>query len=378
MSVRQLARWIDEHVHLDLQAAPFRKDDPALVPKAGPCTTCPKRVGSNPALFEDLKKKGDTCTDPTCYQAKLTAFTARRVEEATSSVGSEVVRISDRAYVYGADEKRLKDAGVLVKAEYTPGAGTWKPADSKICPHFKVAIVVDAENPSSLGQRKEVCASPQACAVHTDKIDRDIARANTQSDQRDKAKKQKVVRERKVRESILTAVRDKVTELATEDLRFVAISFVEEMHADRQKQTYRLMAWSEPTKEKKAFGGTFSDFKKALQRELGQASPELLARFLVTAALTRAAEVHEHWPTDPKPLYEAAKRWKVDADAIRWGFDAVDRAVTAKAKDKAGKAKKASKAAGVQTSARGGKPAKPPTVKRTKAKAVKRTKGRDV
>jgi ParB family chromosome partitioning protein len=74
--VRELSRWIEQQVHLDLGAAPFPSDDAALVPEAGACTACPKRVGGNPALFADLasdEKKNNVCTDPSCYRRKIGA-----------------------------------------------------------------------------------------------------------------------------------------------------------------------------------------------------------------------------------------------------------------------------------------------------------------
>lgn len=72
MSVRDL----EEHIHrtymLDLARAPFPIKSESLLSAAGSCTACPKRSGNAPDLFEDVKK-GDTCTDGACYQAKTDA-----------------------------------------------------------------------------------------------------------------------------------------------------------------------------------------------------------------------------------------------------------------------------------------------------------------
>lgn len=73
MSTKELAQFIREEVLLDLSAAPWKKDDAQLLPKAGPCTTCPKHTGANAALFDDFKK-GDHCLDADCYNAKRQAF----------------------------------------------------------------------------------------------------------------------------------------------------------------------------------------------------------------------------------------------------------------------------------------------------------------
>lgn len=60
---------------LALSGAPFDRGDAALVPAAGPCTTCPKRTGAQPELFADVKSQ-DTCTDPGCFADKKAAHWA--------------------------------------------------------------------------------------------------------------------------------------------------------------------------------------------------------------------------------------------------------------------------------------------------------------
>ncbi len=70
ISVRELRDWIRREIHLSLAQAPFDVNDPNLLPAAGPCTTCPKRSGSNPLLFADAIKRPDICTDPECFRKK--------------------------------------------------------------------------------------------------------------------------------------------------------------------------------------------------------------------------------------------------------------------------------------------------------------------
>lgn len=70
---------------LPIVAAPFDAADATLVKKAGSCTSCPKRTGAQPVLFEDLSSKEDLCTDPTCYRAKCDARWARILIEAKAS-----------------------------------------------------------------------------------------------------------------------------------------------------------------------------------------------------------------------------------------------------------------------------------------------------
>lgn len=61
-SVARLQQWVETEIYLDLNGAPFSKDDATLAPEARPCTTCPKRTGFNPSLFPEVKNK-ETCTD---------------------------------------------------------------------------------------------------------------------------------------------------------------------------------------------------------------------------------------------------------------------------------------------------------------------------
>lgn len=54
-----------------LKAAPWKLDDLALLPTAGPCTLCPKRSGQQQVLFADTTDAADRCTDAVCWSEKL-------------------------------------------------------------------------------------------------------------------------------------------------------------------------------------------------------------------------------------------------------------------------------------------------------------------
>jgi len=56
-TVRELRGWIEREIHLDLTNAPFDPQDETLLPKAGACARCPKRTGSNPLLFPEVRQK---------------------------------------------------------------------------------------------------------------------------------------------------------------------------------------------------------------------------------------------------------------------------------------------------------------------------------
>src|SRR6185369_9812065 len=48
------------------------------------CVTCPKNTGCNPGLFAEAAKikKGDLCTDPSCYKAKGEEYVKLKLAEA--------------------------------------------------------------------------------------------------------------------------------------------------------------------------------------------------------------------------------------------------------------------------------------------------------
>lgn len=79
--VEDLRRLIDGELHT-LQAMPWPPDDDTLEPQAGACTSCPKRSGCQPLLFDPAEGEGqagksDRCLDPACYDRKHVAYLTR-------------------------------------------------------------------------------------------------------------------------------------------------------------------------------------------------------------------------------------------------------------------------------------------------------------
>ena len=91
VSVRELSAWIKKAFYLILSSASFKRDDKELYAKAGPCTTCEKRSGHNPALFDDLGGK-DHCLDSKCFNRKLDEMVKRREKELEGEDHHEVYR----------------------------------------------------------------------------------------------------------------------------------------------------------------------------------------------------------------------------------------------------------------------------------------------
>lgn len=86
---RQAIEHLRNRYLLKLQAAVFHITDPDLVPAAGPCTTCTKRSGANPDLFNGASSE-DMCLDADCFHAKEQAHAAAKIAKAKAA-GQEVV-----------------------------------------------------------------------------------------------------------------------------------------------------------------------------------------------------------------------------------------------------------------------------------------------
>jgi ParB family chromosome partitioning protein len=147
ISVRDLAGWIRNNITLDLNSAPWKKDDATLVAKAGACTACPKRTGNCAQLFPEISEK-DVCTDRGCFQSKAEAFIARRIAEQEAK-GKKVVRISDS---WQAPKGTL-------------GTDAYKAAtNGKTCKSTKFGIFVDGPRRGSV---TTICTGGYDCKTHS-------------------------------------------------------------------------------------------------------------------------------------------------------------------------------------------------------------------
>src|SRR6185437_7908462 len=155
LPVRNLQFWIEQNVMLILKDAPFNKRDAQLVPTAGSCADCPKRTGHNKLLFSDLGKQ-DACTDPACYQAKVSAHVAQVI-----AAKPQLVQIST---AYGTQKE---GSPVVPRNKYTEihkptSKDDAKRPEFKVCKYTADAIITEG---SGVGTVQKVCANP-TCPVH--------------------------------------------------------------------------------------------------------------------------------------------------------------------------------------------------------------------
>lgn len=80
-TLRSLDSLLGQFQHL-LSAAHWKLDDAKLAPKAGACSSCPKRSSSQAVLFPEVtQEKQDRCLDLECWQNKLTTFVVLQTDK---------------------------------------------------------------------------------------------------------------------------------------------------------------------------------------------------------------------------------------------------------------------------------------------------------
>lgn len=79
--LNDLISFIDDFNRL-LKSAIWKLDDADLLPRAGACSSCPKRSSQHGLLFQEPgDDDADTCLDPECYQEKKVAFVKLSIEK---------------------------------------------------------------------------------------------------------------------------------------------------------------------------------------------------------------------------------------------------------------------------------------------------------
>ena len=296
LPVRNLQFWIDSNILLVLKDAPFNKRDAQLVPAAGSCADCPKRTGHNKLLFgDDLGRQGDRCTDPNCYQAKVSAHVAQTV-----AAKPELVQIST---AYGGQKE---GSTVLPRNKYTAirddkpkSKDDAKRPEFKVCKFTTEAIITEG---SDVGTIHKVCANP-TCPVHHPK------EPTSRNDEKWKAEHDKQRKEQAIAKStglrVLAAVSAAVpVRLLKRDLLFILERLVSVMDENRVE----MLARQHGIRQKRDDGG----IGKTLTAFVRRADEGTLSRLLVETSILLAAS-----RSNPATvLRDAASAYKVDTEAI--------------------------------------------------------------
>ncbi|WP_447979055.1 ParB/RepB/Spo0J family partition protein [Candidatus Nitrospira bockiana] len=310
MSVKALARFIQEEIILDLTSARcvFDKDDPSLLPGAGSCVDCPKRTGHNLALFEDIGKH-DLCTDPTCFTAKTHAHFERLKRAAATETKNKVVELSTDTY-FGFGEKKPKH--LLLKDD-------WASAKPGSCTHLVTGVVVHGEK--SLGQTLTVCTDKQ-CSTHfkrqygqTMPVDRHSKVPPTAQEKAARSREQRKAKvEAAYRRLLFGAVSERaaMNGLDTEALRLVARQLLFRTWHEHRKWLCQVLALEPAT------GGFGKDYEAPLEQLVAQADRKALEVFLVQLCL--AGDLHggsDFRGGGKDVLEETAKRYRLDLGGVK-------------------------------------------------------------
>jgi ParB family chromosome partitioning protein len=298
INVRELRDWIQREIHLSLANAPFDVNDPNLVPAAGPCSTCPKRSGSNPLLFADSIKRADICTDPECFKQKHDALVQIRVSE-VEAAGEKPVKVSDSYVYYG----QKPAPGVLYRAEYNE-------ATAGDCPTTVPAVVVEGKR---AGTKLYVCTDPK-CKTHS-------ARSVGLSPE-EKAARKKQAQEQRIqqeyRKRLLTEVHKRVPgEIGRHELDLIAQNYFQQMGHDSQHRLFKFFAWDEA--KTKAVNGGYADFPKLATAKLDKMTTAEIGKFLVVCSLSSELYFPTYYGStsskDTKLTKEAA-HYKLNCDRL--------------------------------------------------------------
>ena len=322
LPVRNLQFWIETNVLLILKDAPFDKRDVQLVSTAGSCADCPKRTGKNKLLFgDDLGKQGDRCTDPHCFNEKLSAH----VEKAVAAQPN-LVQIST---AYGGQKE---GSPVLPRNKYTAIRDD-KPKsreeaqrpEFKVCKYAAEAIVTEG---SDIGMIHKVCANPN-CPTHHAPKQRPATDAAFKAEQEMRRREEAIAQATGLR--VLKATSDAVpVRLMKRDLLFVTERLAAVLDERRLAVIFRLHGIGK-------VNGTGDAPAKLLASFLRKADEGTLGRVLVAITILQSAQSSNE---SAKALREAAEFYKVDVAAItakvKQEFAAKEKAqATGKAADKA-------------------------------------------
>jgi ParB family transcriptional regulator, chromosome partitioning protein len=319
MPAKELEAWIQQNILMELSAAPFSKDDEALLPQAGSCANCPKRTGFNHLLFSEVRK--DSCTDPQCFQAKLDAHVSTAVTKKP-----QLVQISN--------DYRTRES-VLGKSKYVELQVKKRPDSSKLSPEQKPCRNM-AEAIFSDGGRKgqivKVCADAN-CKVHRPDSPKpeDVEKQRAQERKRIEAQKVEIT----IRHQVFAQVLQKVpVPFAKTELELIAMRLLDKL--DYQRRV--LIAKRHKLISAKSVESDHNEMVSGFKKMFKESDDKAVCRLILECILIDSAY---HVPTSGDDLLlSTAKRYRIDAEKVA---RQVRDDLAAKAKKKAAKAKKTSK-----------------------------------
>jgi ParB/RepB/Spo0J family partition protein len=307
-SFRIAADFVRKNYMLDLGRAPFPIADATLVAKAGACGACPKRTGSQPDLFPDIKN-GNVCTDPACFAAKRDAQQAR-VADKLEAKGVVVIRGAQAKKILPDEWSDLDspEGGVV-----DPKATCWddgkrrKWSELAKLAGVELAQLEDPRNGKFIPvvQVKAVREALQKKGVKLERSTRtDDGMVAYRAKQAATEKKNRL--ETEARRRTWLAIRTKVKRLEAKDLAGIAVAYWDEVWTDNQKRVLDVWGWPHGISD------------KALQERIRKLAPADLARFFVDLAIAPEIPVKAYYSNSaPIQLEAFGKRTGVQLARVR-------------------------------------------------------------
>jgi len=298
--VRYLQEWIATNVHLNLNKAPFKKDDSRLREDGLTCVDCPQRTGRDKTLFADIENDS-TCLNPRCFQAKLQIFVRIRKSELDERNGKPAAFIS--AFYGSASES--KDA---------LGRDQYQLIEKKAgrCESAEQAILADGPE---IGQVKWICRD-RACKDHLGRVHEPLsysggggARATTPANRNERKqelfdiKVDEVVRKRVMKEAIETWS----WPLDRTHLNEAVKEFFRRIPTEHQRTICEVFGWKEEDAGRSAVDAS------ATLGKLAALSDDELARFLMLCSYAHyGANQYGNKRVDQTPVLQLSEERRVN------------------------------------------------------------------
>lgn len=353
---RQALAYLQRRYTLDLSLAKFPIDDRELLPDVGNCTNCVYRTGNQPDLFADVTS-ADVCTRPPCFERKTRAWFDASAAAAKAR-GIKVLSSSDGIF----DEYRAGDhldnrsKYVDAKHELTFADG-WNDY-SKKPPTLAKALGKDIDKvPRVLVQ------APSGAAVEL--LDREAAvkmikaagkvelgKKPARADNGEAAAKKKLELRRtvvaeavpRIASAAAAAFKADTMDEATAWWRWLAAGVVGQLSSDDLAAVAKVLK----VEPKKGSGSNYDAPRRGILAEIESevATPRALRYVVAVCLVGGGASAGSTWsPKYSAEFLAAAKRWKVDVDAIAADVAADRKSAEAAKKKPAAKTKAGGKAA---------------------------------
>jgi ParB family chromosome partitioning protein len=170
LTVRAIQNIIDHDYSSRLESAPFSLKDGKLVAAAGSCDACPKRSGNQPHLFQQSDPK-DTCTDLTCFRAKVEAYVAREKQRVLAIGGKVLTDEESRRVFNGGSQLPFNSKWLdLDQQNYEdPKRRNWRALLGDLCPPPVLAFTAQAK-PVLLADRAAMLATLKEHGLDPDSL----------------------------------------------------------------------------------------------------------------------------------------------------------------------------------------------------------------